>query len=280
MDYKFTIFTPCYNGAKTIHRVFESVRSQTYDNWEWIIINDGSTDNSDEVIRQELLTIDAAKVTYISQPNSGKHVAWNKAINMARGMLFIPIDCDDSFVPETLAFYNEKLNELVGDNLLQSMYSGITVNCYNPDTKEIIGTPFPKDGLITDSIELAYKYRVTGDKAGCVRVDLLRQYPFPEMRGKYYSESYLWSSFARDGYKTVNYNKNLLAYYTEASSLTHDRRNRYNGDEARMQISFALWRIRNVGGIIFRYSPVDYFYLYYLLLRAIAKLVVSKIKGK
>ncbi len=45
-NYKFTIFTPCYNGAETIHRVFESVAKQTYKNYEWIIVYDGSTDNS------------------------------------------------------------------------------------------------------------------------------------------------------------------------------------------------------------------------------------------
>lgn len=52
MNYFFTIFTPCYNGAKFIHRVFKSVASQTYKNFEWIIINDGSTDNSDEIIQK------------------------------------------------------------------------------------------------------------------------------------------------------------------------------------------------------------------------------------
>lgn len=51
INYKFTIFTPCYNGAKTIKRVFDSVESQTYSNFEWIIVNDGSTDQSDIVIR-------------------------------------------------------------------------------------------------------------------------------------------------------------------------------------------------------------------------------------
>lgn len=51
MNYKFTVFTPVYNGAATIHRVFESMKNQTYGNWEWIIINDGSTDDSDSVIK-------------------------------------------------------------------------------------------------------------------------------------------------------------------------------------------------------------------------------------
>lgn len=49
-NFKFTIFTPCYNGENTIQRVFDSVETQTYSNFEWIIINDGSTDGSDNKI--------------------------------------------------------------------------------------------------------------------------------------------------------------------------------------------------------------------------------------
>ena len=51
-NYKFTIFTPCYNGENTIERVFESVSNQTYTNFEWIIVNDGSKDNSRDKIVQ------------------------------------------------------------------------------------------------------------------------------------------------------------------------------------------------------------------------------------
>lgn len=277
-EYKFTIFTPCYNGAQTIHRVFESVRSQTYTRWEWIIVNDGSTDNSDEVIRQEMQSMDRSKITYITQPNMGKHIAWNKAVQMATGDLFVPADCDDSFVPDTLAFYNARLNEWVGDDLSQSAYSGITVCCYDPETGETIGTPFPKDGLVSDSIELYYKYHVTGDKAGCVRVDLLRQQPFPQIKGHFYYENYLWFFFARDGYRNINYNRNLLAYSYEPASLTHNTESRYDSNLAKMQLSFWWWTLCNVGGMIFRYSPKGYIMLYYYLFRALAKYVVSKMR--
>ena len=51
-QFTFTIFVPVYNGEKTLDRVFKSIKSQTYKNFEVIIINDGSTDNSDFIIRQ------------------------------------------------------------------------------------------------------------------------------------------------------------------------------------------------------------------------------------
>ena len=77
-DYKFTIFTPCYNGEKTIGRVFKSVANQTYKNFEWIIVNDGSKDKSKDIInelRKTYQEIDE-KIIYLEQKNMGKHMAW------------------------------------------------------------------------------------------------------------------------------------------------------------------------------------------------------------
>ena len=85
-NYKFTIFTPCYNGARTIKRVFDSVEAQTYTDFEWIIVNDGSNDNSDFVIRE---LIDRSpvkyKIRYIIQENMGKNRRWNNVVDLAEG---------------------------------------------------------------------------------------------------------------------------------------------------------------------------------------------------
>ena len=235
MDYKFTVFTPCYNGEKTIHRVFESMNAQTYTNWEWIIINDGSTDNSDSVIK-ELISESkwGGQIQYIKQENAGKHVAWNRAVKMAIGQLFVSADCDDSFVPDTLEFFNQKANELRGADFCGSDLSGISVCCYDPDTNQIVGTLYPQDGIISNDIELAYKYHLSGEKWGCVRVDLLKQRPFPELKGHYYNESFLWYSFPRDGYAKANYNKKVRAYYYEPESLCNNKRSKWDTDKAFM----------------------------------------------
>lgn len=115
MQYKFTIFTPCYNVENVIHRVFQSVENQTYDNFEWIIINDGSTDSSDDIIRKLIQTspiID--RIKYYTQGNKGKHIAWNRAVGIATGDLFLSADADDSFIPETLTYFNDKINDILG----------------------------------------------------------------------------------------------------------------------------------------------------------------------
>ena len=58
MNYKITIFTPVYNGELFFRRVFDSLKNQTYRNFEWIIVNDGSTDNSDELISSLIADVD------------------------------------------------------------------------------------------------------------------------------------------------------------------------------------------------------------------------------
>lgn len=101
----FTVFTPVFNGEKHIHRVFESISKQLYKNFEWIIINDGSTDNTSVLIKAFIEQHPEIKIIFLEQANSGKHISWNKAVRLANGILFIPADADDYFFPETLSFF-------------------------------------------------------------------------------------------------------------------------------------------------------------------------------
>lgn len=199
---------------------------------------------------------------------------------MATGDFFVPADCDDSFVPETLEFYNQKANELRGDDFCKSELSGISVCTFDPETGKLRGTPYPEDGIISDDIELSYKYHVTGEKWGCVRVDLLKQRPFPELKGHFYSESYLWFSFPRDGYRKANYNKLIRAYYYEANSLLNAKSSKYDSNKAVMQMSFEWWKIKNIGNQIWRYSKKGYFDCYKYLFKSTIKLILSKLFGK
>lgn len=249
-SYKFTIFTPCYNGAKTIKRVFDSVESQDYHNFEWIIVNDGSKDDSDTVIRSLIESSPVKeRINYISQTNIGKHRTWNKVVDLAAGDVFVPADCDDGFVPHTLSYFNAKINEIAatGPNgdLHACKYSGINVCVYNPETKQPIGSPYPKDGLISDNLELNFKYKVKGEHWGCIRTDLLRRYKFPEINGHFFVETRIWYALALDGYKVMCFNKLLRAYYHEETSLCNDIASRRDPARAYMVLRFSLWLIAN-----------------------------------
>lgn len=286
IKYKFTIFTPCYNGENTIKRVFDSVESQTYDNFEWIIVNDGSTDNSDTVIRSLIERSPTKdKIRYYTQENKGKHRTWNNAVDLSTGEVFLPADADDSFIPTTLEYFNNRLNEIVTTYGTLESFSGVNVCVYDPHTNEIIGSHYPLDGLVSDNVELAYKYKIRGEHWGCIRTDLLQKNKFPEVNGHFYTESRLWFRLAKLGYKVVCYNDSLRAYYYENTSLTHNKKHAWDFSTNMMHLRFNCWTIVNLGWRIFRYSPVAYLKLWKqvgvkTVKCALAPIMVLKVKTK
>jgi glycosyltransferase involved in cell wall biosynthesis len=97
----FTVFTATYNRAHTLHRVYESLKEQTYRQFEWLIVDDGSTDTTRTLVetwQQEANFL----ISYYYQENQGKHVAINRGVQEARGEYFLIIDSDDTCVPQTL----------------------------------------------------------------------------------------------------------------------------------------------------------------------------------
>lgn len=251
IDYKFTIFTPCYNCAKTIHRVFEAVAKQTYVNFEWIIVNDGSKDDSDSVIKSLIeLSPVKGKIQYVSQENLGKHRAWNRAAKIATGELFLCADADDGFTPTALEFFNRIANEI---GLVGSMkYCSIAVCAFDHETGQIVGTQFPESPMICDDLEMAYKYQIRGDKWMCNRTDLIKREVFPDIPAPYYPETRLFFAWAKAGYKIVCHNQALLNYYLEQTSLCHGVYYKFNARVAIMKFDYFFWVMRHVWWRIFR----------------------------
>ena len=185
----------------------------------------------------------------------------------------MPADCDDSFIPETLAFFNQAINK---EASLQGL-SGINVCCYNPTNGEMVGTPYPEDGLLSDNIELRYRYRIRGEHWGCIRTDLIKKYHFPEMSGHFFTENRLWFSFPRDGYKVRCYNKCLRARYYESQSLTHSRTYKLDYDTCKMYFLNTAWQLTNVGHLIRKYSFKAYLILYWTLAKQLLKVCLAKV---
>ncbi len=129
--YRFTVFTATYNCGHLIHRVFESLRKQTFKDFEWIVVNDGSTDNTEKIVR-EFETKADFPVKYYAQENKGKPAATNFGINRAEGELFIILDADDEFVDECLETFNTY------DHTGQNAYGSTDGNCIY-----VHGTPQP-----------------------------------------------------------------------------------------------------------------------------------------
>lgn len=112
-----SILTPVYNGARYIAQAIDSARAQTYPDFELIIVNDGSTDNSVEVIRPYLAD---PRIKYLEQPNGGVAAARNAALRVARGRYIGFLDQDDLWLPEKLRFQVQYLDDHPGIGLVHA----------------------------------------------------------------------------------------------------------------------------------------------------------------
>jgi glycosyltransferase involved in cell wall biosynthesis len=110
MNKKVSIITPCYNGARYISETIDSVISQSYKDWEMLIVNDGSTDNSEEIICK--YSEKEPRIKYIKQNNSGSAVARNRGIKECTGRYIALLDADDlwdsQFLEKQINFMSEK----------------------------------------------------------------------------------------------------------------------------------------------------------------------------
>jgi hypothetical protein len=218
-SYTFTVFTPTYNRAHLLPRVFECLKQQTFRDFEWLVIDDGSKDNTREVVERWIGTTDFP-IRYLAQPNGGKHTAVNRGAKESQGRLLAILDSDDWYLPTALERFLCHWNSIPHGE--QPGFAGVTGLCSYP-AGELIGSRFPSDPFDSDPIDLRYRHNVQGEKSGVVRTDVLRQFPYPENVGKYISESVVWNRIAKS-YKTRFINEVLTVKEFQPGGITQDGR--------------------------------------------------------
>jgi glycosyltransferase involved in cell wall biosynthesis len=214
-SYTFTVFTPSYNRASTLPRVYESLKGQTSRNFEWLIVDDGSTDNTRELVEQWQKEAEFS-IHYIYQNNSGKHNAYNLAAREAKGQFFLCLDSDDACVPEALERFKYHWETIPTDE--QDKFSGIDCLCQDQNGN-LIGSNYPFNPTDANYFEIRYRLQVSGEKWGFQRTEVLRQFPFPGVieRQLYVPENIVWSSIAQK-YKIRCVNECLRIYYVNNST--------------------------------------------------------------
>ncbi len=213
----FTVFTPTFNRAHTLHRVFESLQAQTCSDFEWLVIDDGSTDDTPALMARYQSEA-RFSIRYLREPHRGAHHVHNLALREARGQLSIKLDSDDGCVPEALARLKYHWENIPAGR--RESFSGVTGLCRDQNG-QLVGSRFPSDPLDCSAAELEYRHKVRGEKWGFLRVDVLRQYPYPEdVPGNFIPESYIWCQVSKL-YLTRHINEELRIYWTDAPSLVH-----------------------------------------------------------
>ncbi len=165
-----TVFTPAYNRAHTLGRTYESLRAQTCKDFIWLVVDDGSRDNTEELVKQWMGAPDNGfEIQYVYKENGGLHTAYNTAIANMETELAVCIDSDDYMPANAVQLIKEKW-----DKDGSSEYAGIIGLDYTIDGK-LIGGLLPEQKAI-NLIDISVgKYPIKrGDKKNVVRVDLYK----------------------------------------------------------------------------------------------------------
>jgi glycosyltransferase involved in cell wall biosynthesis len=214
--YTFTVFTPTFNRAHTLARVFRSLQAQSFRDFEWLVIDDGSSDGTEALVKSWKRSA-GFPVRYLGQDNVGKPRTVNRGVQEARGDLFLTLDSDDACVPfalERFKFHWDAIPEHQKKD-----FTGVASLAQDPHGK-VIGTPFPFDVTDSNSLEIRLKYKITGEKWGFHRTEILRRFPNPEMQGeRYITESVIWNRIALH-YKIRYVNEALRIYFPSHNGLT------------------------------------------------------------
>ena len=235
-----TVFTPTYNRGNLLNRLYQSLCKQKNKEFEWIIVDDGSTDETSCVRKmiQDKHACEDFPIHYYKKENGGKHTAVNMGVQKANGELFFIADSDDILPSNALQTVAEVWEQTKYDNSI----GGICGLDGDINDGSIIGTGFPKEVHLLN-IELSnhinigyidattrdvrFKLKVDGDMKEVFRTSVLREFPFPEIRGeRFCPEVLIWNRIASK-YKLRHINKiiYLVEYQQEGitSAITRSR---------------------------------------------------------
>jgi len=203
-----TIFTPCYNRAHLLSQLYQSLLEQNATNFEWLIVDDGSTDETRKVV-ESFISEHKIPISYHYKPNGGKHTAINYGVTKAKGALFCIIDSDDFFAKNALDHINKAWKNNRDNNSICG-FIGLSTNV----SGELVG-----DGFIQPSWQIPFsdyylKHNLKGDKSVAFFTSILKNYPFPELEGiKMVFEAVVWHEMSKrydvlcinEAIQTVNY---------------------------------------------------------------------------
>ncbi len=208
----FTVFTSTRNRAHTLDRPFRSLMAQTFRDFEWLIVDNESTDGTAETVERFKAEADFP-IRYFWQEDAGKQGSMNRAVKLADGEFFLTLDSDDGCVPDALERFKYHWDSIPPAE--REAFTGVTVLC-NDEHGSLVGSRFPNDPTDSDSREIRYRYHVTGEKWGFHRTAVLRAHPLPDVPGYrgLIPFSLMWSEIARS-YKTRYVNEGLHVYWQD-----------------------------------------------------------------
>lgn len=268
-----TIFTPTYNRLYTLERLYGSLCRQTSKDFEWLVVDDGSTDGTESFFRQ--IKEREFPVRYYKKENGGKHRAINYAVPLACGEWFFIVDSDDFLTDDAVSVVSEQARGIRDD----SRFCAVVCNRIYSN-KMVIGTSCTYDVLNTDFLSYRTRYKIKGDRAEIFRTSVMREFPFPDFENeKFCTEALVWNRMAQQ-YTARYVNKNIYVCEYLPDGLTAKVGDAYVGSPQSSALYFLERSSYN--GIGFRNRIASYYnyWWFYRLCEKPSPLILPTLKMK
>lgn len=225
VNVEITVFTPTYNRAYIINRLYESLQRQEIHNFEWLVVDDGSVDETEELFRTWMNNESKFPIRYYKKKNGGKCRAINFALDLAKGKLFFVVDSDDYLTDDALKKIIAWEKSLPKDE----KYCGVAGNLgmssnFTPNT--LFETDY-YDGTLLD------RYRnIDGERALAFFTEIHKKYRYPEYSGeKFMTEAVIYNRMANHGCEAiVRSTVSILNEKSRLYSLNADKDLKYGLD--------------------------------------------------
>ena len=172
------IFTPTYNRKELLKRCYMSLAAQTDKNFEWLVIDDGSTDDTKDYINSVRKKSDF-EISYYYQKNGGKYIAFNCAVKECKLDYMLLLDSDDMLTESAIEILNRKCKMIKN---LDSV-CGIIGNCGHIGKNGVVGSKIPRLRFAS-GLDLYQRMNFHGDTMRLYKTSVLKKYPFPEINGE------------------------------------------------------------------------------------------------
>ena len=197
-----TLFTPTYNRAHLLSRLYNSILIQDVIDVEWLIVDDGSIDDTEALI-ENFKKESIINIRYYKKSNGGKHTAINFGLQYAKGELFFIIDSDDVLAENALKIIKTHYQSIKNNDKI----CGIVGLSQYIDKQEIVGDYFLKNDWEVSFADIYLKYHLKGDKSVAFKTEVLRKYSFPEkQRIRFVFEAVVWHEMSKK-YNVLALNK-------------------------------------------------------------------------
>lgn len=222
---RITVFTPTYNRAYCLSKCYESLKRQNSNDFEWLIIDDGSTDNTRELIEYWIQSSPEMNIRYIYKENGGMHTAYNTAYENVTTELVMNVDSDDyltdTAIDDILKFWDKNKSDDIGGIYALDAY----------ENGSIIGSRYPDDLIkfngwgykivFYQSNGRRKKYKNKGDKKFIGVTEIINKYPpIPVFNGEKYHSLYYKQHLIERDYSILIYNHPVcvVEYLDDGSS--------------------------------------------------------------